>query len=47
MKEKVKIVFLGTGAMGQCGHLKNYVLVPDCEVGAICENGLPLSFKQV
>ncbi|MCX7705863.1 MAG: Gfo/Idh/MocA family oxidoreductase [bacterium] len=37
MERKVKIVFVGTGAMGQCAHLKNYVLIPDCEVVAICE----------
>ncbi|HOK55706.1 MAG TPA: Gfo/Idh/MocA family oxidoreductase, partial [bacterium] len=35
--EKIKIVFVGVGAMGQCAHLKNYVLIPDCEVVAICE----------
>jgi predicted dehydrogenase len=34
---KVKIVFLGTGNMGQCAHLKNYSIIPECEVVAICE----------
>lgn len=37
MERKIRIVFVGVGAMGQCAHLKNYVLVPDCEVVAICE----------
>lgn len=35
--KKIKIVFVSVGAMGQCAHLKNYVLIPDCEVIAICE----------
>ncbi|MCS7181178.1 MAG: Gfo/Idh/MocA family oxidoreductase, partial [bacterium] len=35
--KKVKIVFVGVGSMGQCAHLKNYVIIPDCEVIAICE----------
>ncbi|MCM8767126.1 MAG: Gfo/Idh/MocA family oxidoreductase [Candidatus Omnitrophica bacterium] len=34
---KVRIIFVGVGSMGQCAHLKNYVLIPDCEVVAICE----------
>ncbi|HOK80187.1 MAG TPA: Gfo/Idh/MocA family oxidoreductase [bacterium] len=45
MAEKVKIVFVGTGAMGQCAHLKNYVLIPDCEVVAICEKKKILASK--
>ncbi|MCD6408596.1 Gfo/Idh/MocA family oxidoreductase [bacterium] len=32
MAEKVKIVFVGVGSMGQCPHLKNYVLI---------DNGIP------
>jgi len=35
--DKVRIVFVGVGNMGQCAHLKNYVLVPQCEVVAIAE----------
>ncbi|MBC7319165.1 Gfo/Idh/MocA family oxidoreductase [bacterium] len=35
--DKVKLVFVGVGSMGQCAHLKNYVLVPQCEVVAIAE----------
>lgn len=35
--KKVKIVFVGVGSMGQCAHLKNYVIIPECEVVAICE----------
>lgn len=35
--EKVKIVFVGTGMMGQCAHLKNYAIIPECEIVAICE----------
>ena len=34
---KVRIGFVGTGGMGQCAHLKNYVTVPGCEVVAIAE----------
>jgi predicted dehydrogenase len=34
---KLKIGFVGVGAMGQCAHLRNYVLQPDCEVVAIAE----------
>ena len=35
--EKLKIGFVGVGAMGQCAHLRNYVTIPDCEVVAIAE----------
>jgi predicted dehydrogenase len=35
--DKVKIVFAGVGGMGQMAHLKNYVILPDCEVVAIIE----------
>jgi predicted dehydrogenase len=34
---KLKIGFVGVGAMGQCAHLRNYALLPDCEVVAIAE----------
>mgnify|MGYP001092506015 CR=1 FL=1 len=34
---KVRIGFVGVGAMGQCAHLRNYVTIPDCEVVAIAE----------
>ena len=37
MAEKVRIGFVGVGAMGQSAHLRNYVTVPDCEVVAIAE----------
>jgi predicted dehydrogenase len=37
MAERVKIGFVGTGGMGQCAHLKNYAVLPDCEVAAIAE----------
>ncbi|MGC8971347.1 MAG: Gfo/Idh/MocA family protein [bacterium] len=35
--DKVKLVFVGVGNMGQCAHLKNYAIIPDCEVVAIAE----------
>ncbi len=35
--DKVRIGFVGVGAMGQCAHLKNYATLPDCEVVAIAE----------
>ncbi|MCM8768289.1 MAG: Gfo/Idh/MocA family oxidoreductase [Candidatus Omnitrophica bacterium] len=34
---KVRIGFVGVGRMGQCAHLRNYVLLPDCQVVAIAE----------
>jgi len=34
---KVRIGFVGVGSMGQCAHLKNYAVLPDCEVEAIAE----------
>jgi predicted dehydrogenase len=37
MAEKVKIGFVGVGGMGQCAHLRNYAVLPDCEVVAIAE----------
>jgi Predicted dehydrogenases and related proteins len=36
-KPRVKIGFVGVGGMGQAAHLRNYVLVPECEVVAIAE----------
>ena len=35
--EKVRIGFVGVGAMGQMAHLRNYVTLEDCEVVAIAE----------
>lgn len=35
--DKVRIGFVGVGAMGQCAHLKNYATLPNCEVSAIAE----------
>lgn len=37
MARKVRIGFAGTGGMGQCAHLKNYAVLPDCEIAAIAE----------
>ena len=37
MSEKVRIGFVGVGSMGQCAHLKNYAVLPDCEVVALAE----------
>ena len=34
---KLRIGFVGVGGMGQCAHLKNYAVLPDCEVVAISE----------
>ncbi len=34
---KTRVGFVGVGAMGQCAHLRNYVLLPECEVVAIAE----------
>ena len=34
---KIKIGFVGVGSMGQCAHLKNYAILPDCQVVAIAE----------
>ncbi|MDO8684087.1 MAG: Gfo/Idh/MocA family oxidoreductase [Armatimonadota bacterium] len=35
--DKVRIGFVGVGGMGQCAHLRNYVILPDCEVVALAE----------
>lgn len=37
MVERLRIGFVGVGAMGQAAHLKNYAALPDCEVVAIAE----------
>jgi predicted dehydrogenase len=38
MQKRVRIGFVGVGAMGQCAHLRNYVaLAEDCEVVALAE----------
>ncbi len=37
MSSKVRIGFVGVGGMGQAAHLRNYVMVPDCDVVALAE----------
>ncbi len=37
MAEQLRIGFVGVGSMGQCAHLKNYAVIPDCEVVALAE----------
>jgi predicted dehydrogenase len=44
--KKVRIGFVGTGFMGQMAHLRNYAMLPDCEVAAIAEIR-PQTGKQV
>lgn len=34
---RLKIGFVGVGAMGQCAHLRNYATLPECEVVALAE----------
>ncbi|HEY3282556.1 MAG TPA: Gfo/Idh/MocA family oxidoreductase [Armatimonadota bacterium] len=34
---KTRIGFVGVGGMGQCAHLRNYAVLPDCEVVALAE----------
>jgi predicted dehydrogenase len=34
---KIRLGFVGVGAMGQAAHLRNYITEPDCEVVAIAE----------
>lgn len=34
---KTKIGFVGAGMMGQCAHLRNYAILPNCEVTALAE----------
>jgi predicted dehydrogenase len=36
-KDKIRLGFVGTGGMGQMAHLRNYSLLPDCEVVAVSE----------
>jgi len=36
-EKEVRIGFVGTGGMGQCAHLANYVAVAGCRVAAIAE----------
>ncbi len=36
-EKRVRIGFVGVGGMGQGAHLRNYVMVPDCEVVALAE----------
>jgi len=36
-EKKVRIGFVGVGSMGQCAHLRNYAVLPDCEVVALAE----------
>ena len=36
-QRKVRVGFAGVGAMGQCAHLRNYAVLPECEVVAIAE----------
>ena len=35
--ENVKIGFVGVGGMGQCAHLRNYAMLDNCDVAAVCE----------
>jgi len=37
MAAKVRIGFVGVGRMGQCAHLRNYCVLPECEVVALAE----------
>ncbi len=37
MSEPLRIGFVGVGNMGQCAHLRNYVLLGDCRVVALAE----------
>jgi predicted dehydrogenase len=34
---KTRIGFVGTGLMGQCAHLWNYIAIEECEVVALAE----------
>ncbi len=35
--DRVRIGFVGVGGMGQCAHLRNYHVIPECEVVALAE----------
>jgi predicted dehydrogenase len=37
MANNVRIGFVGAGSMGQCAHLRNYLITPGCEVVALAE----------
>jgi predicted dehydrogenase len=37
MNKKIRIGFVGVGNMGQAAHLRNYAMVPGCEVVALAE----------
>lgn len=41
--KKVRIGFVGVGGMGQAAHLRNYAMVPECEVVALAEIRLGLA----
>jgi predicted dehydrogenase len=43
--KKVRIGFVGVGNMGQGAHLRNYAMVPDCEVVALAEVKQELAHK--
>ena len=34
---KIRLVFVGVGGRGQCAHLQNYAVLPDCQVVALAE----------
>ncbi len=34
---KTKLGFVGVGQMGQCAHLRNFAVIPECEPAAIAE----------
>ena len=36
-EKKVRIGFVGVGNMGQAAHLRNYAMMPECEVVARAE----------
>ena len=36
-EQKIRIGFVGVGGMGQAAHLRNYAMVPGCEVVALAE----------
>lgn len=37
MAERTRIGFVGVGGMGQMAHLRNYAVVPECEIVALAE----------
>ncbi len=36
-EKRVRVGFVGVGSMGQMAHLRNYVVLPECEVVAVAE----------